>query len=157
LSRLRQLKLGFPKGSESSPIADRINGKTFKLEKNELGLTEVAFTQEADQWRFTCGAHKVSCGLNSWHLGQAAFPGTPPRLISGGKPKEPTISKIAAHATWLDAATLQMTWRYTETPHHDRVTCRFDGDTVTVTFLNSITAMNPKAKDPRAPLKGRMS
>ena len=157
LSRLRQLKLGFPKGSESSPIADRINGKTFKLEKNELGLTEMAFTQEADQWRFTCGAHRISCGLNSWHLGQAAFPGTPPRLISGGKPKEPTISKIAAHATWVDAATLQMTWRYTETPHHDRVTCRFDGDTVTVTFLNSITAMNPKAKDPRAPLKGRMS
>ncbi len=157
LSRLRQMKLGFPKGSESSPITERINGKTFTLEKNELGLTEVAFTQEADQWMFTCGAHKVTCGLNSWHLGQAAFPGTPPRLISGGKPKEPTISKIAAHATWEDANTLQMTWRYTETPHHDRVTCRFEGDTVTMTFLNSITAMNPKAKDPRPPLKGRMS
>ena len=138
-------------------MADRINGKTFVLEKNELGLTEVAFTQESDQWILTSGAQKVRCGLTSWHLGQAAFPGTPPRLISGGKPKEPTISKMAAHATWLDAATLQMTWRYTETPHHDRVTCRFDGDTVTVTFLNSITAMNPTAKDPPAPLKGRMS
>jgi hypothetical protein len=156
LSRLRKLQLGFPKGSESSPIADRINGKTFALEKNELGLTEIAFTQEADQWRFTSGAHRVGCGLNSWHPGQAALPGTPPRLIAGGKPKEPTISKIAAHATWVDAATLQMTWRYIETPHHDRVTCRFDGDTVTMTFLNSITAMNPKAKDPRPPLKGRL-
>jgi hypothetical protein len=47
-----------------------------------------------------------------------------------------------------------MTWRYYETPHSDTVTCRFDGDAVTLNFLNSITAMNPKAKDTRAALRG---
>jgi hypothetical protein len=48
-----------------------------------------------------------------------------------------------------------LTWRYYETPHSDTLTCQFDGDGVTLTILNSITAMNPKAKDLRQPLKGR--
>lgn len=154
LGLLKELKLSFPKGRPTSPEAERITGKAYKLEKNDLGLTEVAFTQEKGKWLFSSGAHHVACGLDSWHLGQAAFPGTPPRLISGGKPKQPVPSKIAACATWIDETTLQMTWRYYETPHSDTLTCHFEGDAVTITFLNSITAMNPKAKDPRLPLKG---
>ncbi len=70
-------------------------------------------------------------------------------------PKQTPVSKIAASATWTDDHTLVMTWRYYETPHSDTVTCVFEGDTVTISFLNSITAMNPKAKDARAPLKGK--
>jgi CubicO group peptidase (beta-lactamase class C family) len=157
LSRLKKLKLPFPKGKTSSPEAERITGKIYKLEKNDLGLTEVAFSQEKGQWIFKTGAHVVTCGEKEWKLGEVAFPGTPPRLISGGQPKQPVTSKIAAHATWTDDTTLQMTWRYYETPHSDALTCRFEGDAVTITFLNSITAMNPKAKDSRPPLKGSMS
>jgi len=35
------------------------------------------------------------------------------------------------------------------------VTCRFTGDTVRIAFLNSITGMNPNAKDKRPVLQGR--
>jgi hypothetical protein len=49
-----------------------------------------------------------------------------------------------------------MQWRFYETPHSDTLTCQFEGDNVTLTFLSSLTAMNPKAKDGRAPLRGKM-
>ena len=149
--RLGHLKLALPPGSQTSPTAQK---KRFKLAANELGLAEVAFDFSEEACTFTAESHRVVCGLSDWHRGEAAFPGTPPRLISGGKPKQTPLSKIAASAVWTDPQTLLLTWRYYETPHHDTLSCRFEGDGVTITFLNSITAMNPKAKDSRAPLKG---
>jgi CubicO group peptidase (beta-lactamase class C family) len=151
MSRLSQLKLAPPKGRKTSP---RTTGKTFRLEANELGLQTVSFAFRDGACVFTANAHSITCGLETWLRGEAVFPGTPPRLISGGKPNKQTPSKIAASATWTDESTLVMTWRYYETPHSDTVTCRFDGDAVTLNFLNSITAMNPKAKDTRAALRG---
>jgi CubicO group peptidase (beta-lactamase class C family) len=154
LSRLKSLKLAPPQGRKTSPAA---TDKKFALEANDLGLKSAAFSFREDACVFTADGQSITCGLESWHRGEATFPGTPPRLISGGKPKSPVPSKIAASAAWTDDHTLVMQWRYYETPHSDTVTCVFDGDTVTLSFLNSITAMNPKAKDARAPLKGRAS
>jgi CubicO group peptidase (beta-lactamase class C family) len=150
--RLKTLQLTPPSGQNTSPLA---GNKTFRLEANELGLKTASITFRDGQCVFSSDYHTVTCGLGAWHRCEAAFPGTPPRLISGGKPKEPAPAKIAASAAWSDDQTLVMQWRYYETPHSDTVTCKFDGDEVTISFLNSITAMNPKAKDARAPLKGR--
>lgn len=152
LSPLGKLKLAPPNGRKTSPAA---KDRTFKLEPNDLGLKTAAFAFKDSACVFTADGHTLTCGIESWHRGEAAFPGTPPRLISGGKPKTTPLSKIAASATWTDDNTLVMTWRYYETPHRDTVTCKFEGDAVTITFLNSITAMNPKAKDARVPLKGK--
>jgi hypothetical protein len=52
---------------------------------------------------------------------------------------------------------LLLTLRYYETPHSDALTFRFDGDSLTLTLRDSITAMNPKGKDSRSPLKGKTS
>lgn len=154
LSRLKTLTLAPQQGSKTSPAAI---SKKFKLEGNGLGLTTAAFAFDGNACTFIADDHTITCGLESWNRCEAAFPGTPPRLISGGKPKQAAPLKIAASAAWTDDNTLVMQWRYYETPHSDTVTCVFDGDHVTITFLNSITAMNPKAKDGRAPLKGRAS
>ena len=154
LGRLRALKLNPPQGRKTSPT---LINKTFKLETNELGLKTVSFAFNNDSCIFKADAQTITCGFEAWHRNEAAFPGTPPRLISGGKPKGTLSSKIAASATWTDETTLVMTWRYYETPHSDTLTCQFTDDAVTITFLSSITAMNPKAQDARAPLKGKMS
>jgi len=151
LSGLRKLKLLPPAGSKTSPASV---GRTYKLEANDLGLETVAFAFDGERCHFTAGGHAIACGLGSWHRGEGVFPGSPPRLISGGKPKDPVPSKIAASAVWTDEQTLVMTWRYYETPHRDTLTCRFEGDQLTITFLDSISALNSKAKDSRAPLKG---
>ncbi|MCB1278984.1 serine hydrolase [Prosthecobacter sp.] len=153
LGRLKTLRLTPPNGHKTSPAA--VN-RTFALEANELGLKTAEFAFEGGRCMFKADYHHITCSFDSWQRDEAAFPGTPPRLISGGKPEKPAAHKIAAHATWTDDNTLVMTWRYYETPHSDTVTCKFEDDRVTITFLNSITAMNPKAKDARAPLKGKI-
>jgi hypothetical protein len=153
LSRLRNLRLAPPKGAKTSPMA--LN-RSYKVEANGLGIQTGSFAFHDEQCVFTAGTNPITCCLGTWHCGEASFRGTPPRLISGGKPKGPVTSRIAASAAWRDDHTLVMTWRYRETPHSDLVTCVFEGDRVKINFLDSITAGNPKAKDPRAPLEGRI-
>lgn len=159
--KLRSLKLAPPRGKATSPNLARITGKVFELETNDLGLTTAALAFQGDACVFTAQAghvsHVITCGMGRWQLGETSIPGTPPRLISGGKPKGKITSKIAASATWTDESTLVMTWRYQETPHHDTVTCLLDGDQLTIRFLSSIAAMSAKPKDARAALKGRMA
>jgi len=150
--RLKDLKLSPPSGSKTSPLA---KNRRYKLAENDLGLAEIGFEFAEGTCTLVADAHRIIGGLSGWNRTAAAFPGTPPRLISGGRPSKPVPSKIAASAAWADDTTLVLTWRYYETPHSDTLTCTFEGDSVTITFLNSITAMNPKAKDTRAPLKGR--
>jgi CubicO group peptidase (beta-lactamase class C family) len=154
LSRLKTLKLTPQQGSKTSPVA---KSRSFKLETNALGLKTVSLAFQDNTCSFTADDHTITCGLGAWQRCEAAFPGTPPRLISGGMPKKTALSKIAASAAWTDDRTLVMQWRYYETPHSDTVTCQFEGGNVTINFLNSITAMNSKAKDTRTPLKGQAS
>lgn len=158
--RLGMLKVDLPSGSDRSPIDATGPRRSYTLEANDLGFTRVGFNFEPKLCMITLSTeskgYSIACPFGSYVFTQADIPGTPPRLIAGGKPKTTPNSKIAASAAWTDDKTLVMTWRYYETPHHDTVTCRFEGDEVTVTFLNSITAMNPKTKDARAPLKGKL-
>jgi hypothetical protein len=48
-----------------------------------------------------------------------------------------------------------MNWQYIENVHDDAITCAFDGDRVTIAFLNSVPAMQKQA-DPRPTLTGRL-
>lgn len=154
LSRMKNLKLQPPVGQAQPTVK---SGKRYQLAANDLGLAVADFSYNEKSCVFSADGQVISCGFGTWIKGDMALPGTPPRLIAGGKAKATPRSKIAAAAAWEDAQTLVMTWRYYETPHSDKVTCRFEGDQVTITFLNSITAMNPKAKDTRAALMGKAS
>jgi len=134
--------------------AARVSGKTFKLETNDLGLQSASFAFRKDAcvvtFRDAHTAYPIACGIERWQRGETALPGTPPRLISGGMPKPGTKHKLAASGTWKDANTFEMTWRYYETPHHDTVTCRFDGDKVQIEFVASIASRK------RPVLRGQM-
>ncbi len=153
---LSALALPLPQGQATSPTAERISGTTFKLDANALKLESLTLTFAKDDARFSAsdGAadHEIANGFGNWVRGETAFPGTPPRLISGGAPPAGTEHPVAASAAWKDDLTFEMTWRYYETPHRDTVTCRFDGDKVAVEFQSSIAK-----KDPRAPLHGTLS
>ncbi|HEY1084781.1 MAG TPA: serine hydrolase, partial [Prosthecobacter sp.] len=158
---LAALKLPLPQGRASSPVVERIGGKTYQVEANALGITQVSFAFHGGRSEFTArtaaGSHVIRCGVGHWQNGGSDLPGTPPRLISGGKPKTQPTSKVAANAVWQDDSTLVMTWRYYETPHRDTVTCLFEGDRVSIRFLNSIAAMSDKPADPRPELVGKLA
>ncbi len=154
LSRLKTLQLQPPQGALSSALHPE---KPFQLEANDYGLSQLSITVSDKTCVLTADDHSITCGWKTWQLGKTALPIKPPRLIAGGKPKSDASFKVAAHATWSDPQTLLITLRYYETPHSDTLTCRFDGDSLTVTLRDSLTAMNPKGKDPRPPLKGKTS
>jgi CubicO group peptidase (beta-lactamase class C family) len=154
LARLKTLKLSPPQGSKSSAIQP---AKPFKLEANDNGLSQLSFALSDEACVLRADGHSISCGWETWQLGETALPIKPPRLIAGGKPKSDAVFKVASHATWTDPQTLLITLRYYETPHSDTLTFRFEGDVITLTLRDSITAMNPKGKDGRAPLKGKVS
>lgn len=158
---LGSLALALPAGHPVLATAGDLAAKTFKLDTNALGLTSANFTFKDSLCTFTAMAgdtvHAISCGLGQWQRGETRIPGTPPRLISGGRPSVPPLSKVAAACAWKDANRLEMVWRYYETPHHDTVTCAFDGDNLTISFVNSLASMNGKTKDTREPLTGKVA
>jgi CubicO group peptidase (beta-lactamase class C family) len=157
--RLQGLALAAPAGVAEPPLAKEIQAKEFLLESNSLGLTNARFEFDrgACTLKLSLGGkvHVLRHGFGGWLPGESRLPGTPPRLISGGAPKTQPMSKLAAAARWKDPETLELTWRYIETPHHDTVTCKFTGDAVTLTFLNSLAEMRGKTQDERPVITGK--
>jgi CubicO group peptidase (beta-lactamase class C family) len=158
--RLASLILPPLPGPATSPLAGRTSGKHFQLDANDLGLESAAFAFDRNGCLFTLkdnrSEYPISCGSGQWRRGETALPGTPPRLVPGGAPPKGTKSKVAASGAWTDANTFQMILRYYETPHHDTVTCRFDDQSVQISFMSSIAQMSPTPKDKRPVLHGRM-
>ena len=153
---LASLALPLPSGQLTSPLVGSITGKAFRLNANDLDLQSVAFTFEGDAalvtFRTAQNVYAITNGLGHWRNGETALPGTPPRIISGGAPPAGTKHTVAASGAWKDEQTLELLWRYDETPHHDLVTCHFDGDKVAIEFQASIN----KGKDKRPVLQGQI-
>jgi hypothetical protein len=157
---LASLKLSTPQGKAESDTGGRISGKTFKLEANNLGLRDARFTFTNGECEFSARDSKKRHSIRShfdgrWAQGETGLPGTPPRIISGGAPPPGTLYQVAGSCAWKDDNTLEMIWRYNETPHHDTVTCQFDGDSVKISFLSSM-AEKRHQKDTRPVLVGKM-
>ncbi len=158
---LAALSLSPPKAQSASPLAVKIPIKPFVVEPNTLKVGSVAFNFQHNFCLFTLkddrGEHPMRCGYEKWMDNESAMPGTPVKASSGGELKGQARYKVAASCTWRDANTLEMTWRFYETPHHDTVTCRFDGDQVKVEFVNSTTRVIANRKDKRPVLAGKIA
>ncbi|GAA4446546.1 hypothetical protein GCM10023189_01790 [Nibrella saemangeumensis] len=142
----------------ASSLQSAVSGKTFRLEPNDLKIQTVSLTFDKNTCLFKVqdetGIHAITAGIGRWTDGRTTMPGTPPNLVPS--PKKPgTSSRVAASGAWTDENTFVMTWRFTETPHSDTVTCRFGQDGIQIEFLNSITAMSKGQKDKRPVLQGR--
>jgi hypothetical protein len=156
--KLEVLALSPAKGSFTSPMTAQVSGKAFKIDPNDFKFQEAVFNFQNNTCLFVLRdsqrEYPVRCGLEHWIVGETTLPGTPPKLTVG-----PTSApwKIAASGAWKDPGTFEMTWRYCETPHHDTVTCHFEGDQVTVQFMNSLTQLSSSHPEKRAALRGRLT
>ena len=152
---LSALALSPPSSQKSSPVATKVSGKTFKLQTNSLNAEHVSLQFENAKSIFKLkddkGEYPVDCGVESWIEGETRMPGTPPTLTYS---TTGLGTKVAASGTWQSEDTYEMTWRYFETPHHDKITCRFSGDSVSIQFLNSITQLSSSHLEKRPTLQG---
>lgn len=157
---LAGLQLPPPKATKTNADGESVAGKSYHLAANGLELEQVRFEFAPDgitlHARDGKAVYAIAAGREAWKLGETALPGTPPRLISGGAPARGTAHAVAASATWSDAHTLEFTCRYIETPHHDTITCSFDGSKVALSFASSISQMSGKGKDSRPKLEGEI-
>jgi CubicO group peptidase (beta-lactamase class C family) len=158
---LGSLALKAPAGQRTSATAARVGGKTYTIQPGALHITSADFAFTDTTAVFTARTaettHAVTCGIEQWHLGETAFPSVPPRIIAGGTPPAGTPYKIAASGRWKDEKTFIMTWRYIETPHRDAVVCQFEGDSVKISFISSISEKRGKPNEARATLTGRLT
>jgi CubicO group peptidase (beta-lactamase class C family) len=159
-SELAALSLPIPAGRVDSATAVRIAGRQFVLRPNSLGARSVSlgFARSSCEFALRTGErHAVNCGLGRWLDGVTTMPGTPPEIPLGRTSQPVMPLQVAAAGAWNDDNTLEMQWRYHETPHYDRVICRIEGDRIRITFSNSLTAMNSEAHPELRPvLEGRM-
>jgi CubicO group peptidase (beta-lactamase class C family) len=168
--RLLSLALPVPTGAPSSVSMSKITGKEFRLDPNSLGAETISFDFSKGSCVFSLkhekGVSNVRGGLGKWVDGVTNMPGTPPEVTSiiGVKPADQRLpAKVAGAAAWKDDDTFEMAWHFYETPHHNLVISRFDGDRISVEILNSITQplspfypSLPSQRDTKPTLTGRM-
>jgi CubicO group peptidase (beta-lactamase class C family) len=157
--KLANLRMEPITGSKDNALNETLQGAAFTLEPNALGLRELSFDFHAAGPALSFKGekeHRVEHAWQDWKLGDLDLPGTPPRIIAGGAPKQAPVSPVGAAAAWTDKTTLLLKWQYRESAHHDLVTCDFaaDGKSLTLTFRGSPYPHKSIKQDPRPVLKG---
>ena len=153
---LKKLSLPIPKGTVSSPLSSKYTGKKFKLASNDFAATETGFVFSNDRCSWTTktakGLTTIHFGWENWLLNKESalyiFP-VPGRIH--------VPSKIAGTATWINENTLQLNARFVEAMHGDTITCNFEADRLTVSFLNSVSANSKTDTEKRMKLSGTMA
>jgi hypothetical protein len=153
---LGALMLPVVKGSVSSSMSSGLNKKKWKVADNDLGVgtLELSFSGKGCVLSAVAGGKdtKMEFGWESWVLNspREAYVFRTGQMV-------PMPSRIAGTATWINEHTLQLNVRFVEAIFGDRITLVFDGDSLSVSFLNSVdeTAVK-KNPDPRKPLSGKM-
>lgn len=154
-NELKQLVLPVPKGAITSPSSAKYQGKKFKLDSNNFTAAETAFSfsKEGCSWTTTTakGSTTIKFGWEDWLLSTAhalyIFP-------LAGRIHVP--SRIAGTATWINENTLQLNARFVEAMHGDKITCTFEGDTISIAFMNSVSENSKTDTEKRGNLTGRL-
>lgn len=110
-------------GEASSPLAEKVSGRRYRMDENEQGF--LAFSFDFGDGQNICtiegpqGAEQLVCGYGEWRKGAACFEYSEPQpvALSGG---------------WTDPSTYAFRVYFYDSPFSVTYTCRFDGDSLTV-------------------------
>lgn len=139
-NKLKSLLLSLP-NEGSSPLEGHISGQTFMLYENDLSLQSVAFVFDENNleliFKAKTAIHQIDFGSGEWEMGETMKPG--PYLLQQAAASLTGISpfKVAGAYTWLDDSTLELTLRYIQSPHTEKIVCRFIGNRVEIESRNS--------------------
>ena len=130
--RLESLALPLPGKTPDPPLAGELTGKKFIFKENPQYFTSFSLDFRGDICLLNLGAGDASftipLGHGAWVNSETGLSG--PNIIS--KPGALTSNKIAAAYTWTDDSTIEVIMRYIESPHHIKITGRFDGSSADV-------------------------
>jgi CubicO group peptidase (beta-lactamase class C family) len=129
--KLGQLALPLPEGQRPPALAERVSGRTYRFEPNDLRLESIGFTFGADGCEFTIrnerGDHQIACGDGAWRKGITTF------YERGGQ------QPVAAAGAWVSEDTYLLKLYYTATPFCVTMTCRFVEDRLLFDFALNVS------------------
>ena len=128
---LSALELRAPPGRPSSPLSEKLSGRTYRIAPNDLGVQTIAFHFEhGDATLETStanGASRTAIGFASWKKGQGGFTAGMDQELS--VPENP---RTAARGAWSEDHVLNVKLVLYETPFSATLTFRFDRDRLQV-------------------------
>jgi hypothetical protein len=146
---LKNLSLTIPKGAVTSPLVTQYINKVFQTEPNPYGIKDISFYFDKDycilKLTANSGIDKIRFGWQNWLVNEGAV-----RNLFPVPNRTHMPSKIAGTATWTNGNTLQLNEKFVEAIHGDKLNCVFDGNKVTISFLNSVsenTKNNPEKRE----------
>jgi CubicO group peptidase (beta-lactamase class C family) len=155
--KLKGLSISPPKQQNTSPLVATVFGKDFTFGDNSYKLKSVRFETAGGESTiaFTgeSGTLSIRCKPDQWTT-MKDFKTEGIFAIQG---RQTVSTPLAASATWLNDKTFQLSLRYIETAHSDTFTFTFDGNELTLSFLNSVSKGNPSVADQRAPLAAKLT
>ena len=138
--KLSSLALPLP-AKTTSPEAAKILNKTFSLEPNEKHIQSLSFSFRDNICDVTIktetSVFQLAFGSGRWQKGEITKHG--PSLVGAAKASFVGLPplKVAAIYSWKDEHTLELTLRYIESPHTEKMICHFDGNNISIDIENS--------------------
>jgi len=129
--RLSSLALSLPTKGVDSPVASRVSQKIYTFKPNDLNFESLSFNFMEDMCDVTLHSgnteYYLAFGAGKWIGGETSLPG--PNLLKLAKAQNAGFppEKVFGCFTWKDENTLELVLRYIESPHTEKITCRFDG------------------------------
>jgi hypothetical protein len=144
--QLSSLSLPLHTASNHSPIASAISGKTYIIGENENHIKSLVFGINDNLCHLTINAdtatYQLSFSSRDWQTGETTKPG--PYLLAKAKARFAGLPpfKIAGNYSWKDSNTIELTLRYIESPHSEKIICHFNKNKIVADFKNSISQSN---------------
>ncbi|MDP4173717.1 MAG: serine hydrolase [Bacteroidota bacterium] len=138
-----------PKSADPATIS-AISGKIFATEKNDNGIQSLSFKFNNGTCQLIIKSdtaeYKINFSSGVWNFGETSMRG--PDLFPDAKTHlaEFAHSKIAGSYNWKDEKTLELTLRYIESPHTERITCHFSDNKILVEIQKSSESKTKKAE-----------
>jgi len=104
---------------------------TFSLTTNTLNFSGISIEKKNKK------THRIPLGFKQWQLSETDLVG--PYLLRLAPVNFSLLGnyKLASSYRWLDAATLELTVRYIESPHHWTMTLKMENNKLKLTIINS--------------------
>jgi len=136
--------------STTSKTEEKINDKVFKIKRNFEDVETITLRFEEDALTFSMYGDdgdidgSLRCGRASWLDGVCSLPVGERSLIPFFS-LEDIPKLVSSYFHWTDENTLELNWVYRETPHRERLVCRFEGDSISVLCHSSVS--EPREED----------
>lgn len=142
--KLSSLALPLNEKSAVSPVVTYISGKKFVIEPNEKHMKSISFNFLDSichvSLKIDTTDYMLTFALGAWKLGETFLP--VPNLLPNRNLSELSPSKVAGNYFWKDNNTLELTSRFIESPHSERMICSFDKNKVSISMRVSFKRNN---------------